>query len=92
MRVIWTPALDEALLQLRWAGRSWDAIAGEMGLGRNSVLERGRRLGARRQPMVRPVVEDADRPPRPAGHPISWGAITGGTVLEGCAYPFPVFL
>lgn len=32
-----------------------------------------------------------DRPALPAGHPDTWGAITRGTVLEGSAYPFPVF-
>ena len=33
-----------------------------------------------------------DRPALPAGHPISWRAITDGTVLDRVAYPFPVFL
>jgi hypothetical protein len=32
-----------------------------------------------------------DRPALPAGHPISWGAITEGTVLDCSQYPFPVF-
>lgn len=32
-----------------------------------------------------------DRPALPAGHPVTWGAITGGTVLEGAKYPHPVF-
>ncbi len=33
-----------------------------------------------------------DRPALPAGHPITWGAITDGTVLDCAEYPFPVFL
>jgi hypothetical protein len=33
-----------------------------------------------------------DRPALPAGHPVTWGAITEGTVLERSAYPFPVFI
>jgi hypothetical protein len=33
-----------------------------------------------------------DRPALPAGHPISWGAITDGTVLDCAPYPFPVFV
>lgn len=33
-----------------------------------------------------------DRPALPAGHPVTWGAITGGTVLDGAAYPYPVFV
>ena len=32
-----------------------------------------------------------DRGPLPAGHVLSWGAITSGTVLEDAVYPFPVF-
>ena len=32
-----------------------------------------------------------DRPPLPSGHPISWGSITSGTVLEQSPYPFPIF-
>jgi len=32
-----------------------------------------------------------DRPALPPGHPITWGAITAGTVLERAEYPFPVF-
>lgn len=32
-----------------------------------------------------------DRPALPAGHPISWGELTRGTVLEGSPYPHPVF-
>lgn len=26
-----------------------------------------------------------------AGHPVTWGLLTAGTVLEGTPYPFPVF-
>jgi hypothetical protein len=89
----WTPALDRRLLTLREAGVTWPAVAQAMGLGRNTVIERGRRLGARKlSPQLAVVtVEALDRPPRPAGHPDSWDLITAGTVLEGAAYPFPVF-
>jgi hypothetical protein len=27
-----------------------------------------------------------DRPPLPSGHPVSWGLLTLGTLLEGSAY------
>jgi hypothetical protein len=92
--VVWTPELDERLLQLRLYGLTWDAIASAMRLGRNTVLERGRKIGARRPPAPRPAVaeEARDRPPRQAGHPITWGLLNAGTVLEGEAYPYPVFL
>ena len=32
-----------------------------------------------------------DRPPLPSGHPVTWGLITCGTVLERSVYPYPVF-
>ena len=32
-----------------------------------------------------------DRPALPAGHPVSCGAITEGTVLDCAEYPYPVF-
>ncbi len=92
--VHWTQELDERLRALREAGITWDGIAEAMGLGRNTVLERGRKIGARRlRPRPAPVVEEArDRPARQAGHPVTWGLLTAGTVLDGEAYPYPVFL
>ena len=92
--VQWTPELDMRLQGLREAGLTWDGIAAEMGLGRNTVLERGRKIGARRlRPRPAPVAEESrDRPARQAGHPETWGLLTAGTVLEGEAYPYPVFL
>ncbi len=33
-----------------------------------------------------------DRPALPSGHPVSWGGITQGTVLDQSVYPFPVYL
>ena len=92
--VKWNDELDGQLRRLRAAGVTWDGIAGAMNLGRNTVLERGRKIGARRlRPALASVVEEPrDRPPRQAGHPVTWSLLTGGTVLEGEAYPYPVFL
>jgi hypothetical protein len=92
--VVWTEALDEQLRILREARLTWDRVAVEMGLGRNTVLERARRIGARTKRRSLPVeaTEARDRPARPAGHPQTWGMLTAGTVLEGEAYPYPVFL
>jgi hypothetical protein len=33
-----------------------------------------------------------DRPALPSGHPVTWGGITQGTVLDQSIYPFPVYL
>ncbi len=92
--VHWTPELDDRLRGLRTANMTWDAIALAMGLGRNTVLERGRKIGARRLRLCVPVAaeEARDRPARQAGHPETWGLLTAGTLLEGEAYPYPVFL
>ena len=92
-RVRWNEVLDERLKGLRAAGLTWDAVALEMAVGRNTVLERGRRIGARKPAPPRAAPAEAlDRPARPAGHPDSWGLLTGGTVLDGEPYPYPVFL
>lgn len=91
--VKWTPELDERLRGLRAAGTTWDGIAAALSLGRNTVLERGRKIGARRLPPLRLDAEELrDRAARQAGHPQTWGLLTCGTVLDGEAYPFPVFL
>ncbi len=91
---VWAEARDEQLRALRDAGLTWDGVAEAMGLGRNTVLERARKIGIRmwrQRPPAAPV-EARDRPPRQAGHPQTWGMINAGTVLEGERYPFPVFL
>ncbi len=93
VRLVWDAERDERLRALRGAGMTWDGIAAMLGLGRNTVLERGRRIGARRPtPVRRAEPEDPGRPPRPPGHPETWGLLTRGTLLEGTPYPFPVFL
>ena len=63
-----------------------------LGLTRSTVIDRGRRIGARRPPPGPPsMVEDPGRAPLPPGHPRTWGAIVAGSVLEGDPYPYPVF-
>ena len=32
-----------------------------------------------------------ERPPLPAGHPVTWVMLTQGTVIDGNPYPYPVF-
>ena len=90
----WPDAMDAQLLQLRRERTAWDVIARTMGLSRNTVIERARRIGVAKRSKIgvaAPVVESDERPARPAGHPATWGAITAGTVLEGAEYPYPVF-
>jgi DNA-binding Lrp family transcriptional regulator len=72
---------------MRGVGATWAAIGQRLGLSRNTVIERGRRLRA--EAPVRPVVvkeydmlEDPNRGPLPAGHPLTWGLLTND--------PYPV--
>src|SRR5262245_15936648 len=91
-KIVWTDAQDTQIRRLRMEGASWDVIAAALALSRWSVIERGRRINARRPPQatVTPP-EDPHRGPLPAGHPRSWGVLTAGTVLENAPYPLPVF-
>jgi hypothetical protein len=91
-KFIWTAAQDTQIRRLRAEGASWDGIAAILGLSRWSVIERGRRIGARppSHEFV-PPPEDPARDPVPAGHPRSWDILTAGTVLENTPYPLPVF-
>ena len=89
----WTDAQDAQLRRLRAEGATWDGIAAVLGLTRWAVMERGRRIGARRPPPdFVPPPEDPEREPLPAGHPRCWDAINADTVLEGTPYPLPVFV
>jgi hypothetical protein len=92
-RILWTPAQDAKIRRLRAEGATWDAIAAALCVSRFTIIDRGRRIGARLPPPeCKPPPPDPARPPLPAGHPLSWQALTVGTVLEGSAYPLPVFI
>lgn len=95
--ITWSHDADVAILRLRADGKAWPVIASELRVGRNSVIERARYLGlppAIRlvQPPRRFALARTDRPALPAGHPITWSAITSGTALDSVPYPMPVFL
>jgi hypothetical protein len=92
-KLVWTDAQDTLIRRLRAEGATWDTIAATLGISRWTVIERGRRIGARPPPHeFVPPPEDPARDPLPAGHPRSWGVITAGTVLEDTPYPLPVFI
>jgi hypothetical protein len=90
-RIVWTEAQDMQIRRMRASRASWDIIAAAVGVTRWTVIERGRRLNARLPPPDTDdqPIEDPERPPLPAGHPESWGAIIRGTTLEGVVYPIP---
>jgi len=91
-RFHWTNAQDTQIRRMRAEGASWDMIAATLDVSRWSVIERGRRIGARLPPREHVgAPEDPARDPLPPGHPRSWGVLTAGTVLENTPYPLPVF-
>lgn len=90
-KLVWTDPRDTLLKRLRAQGAAWEAIAAALGISRNAAIERGRRIGARLPPPEYvPEPEDPERPPLPAGHCVSWGAIVAGTCLADQPYPIPV--
>jgi len=88
-KAVWTDAQDATIKRMRAEGASWDSIAALLHLTRWTVIERGRHIGARPPPAsFRPLPEDPQRLPLPAGHPRTWGVLVEGTCLEGVPYPF----
>ncbi len=83
----WTEEADRVIRDMRGSGKTWSAIGLCLGLSRNTVIERGRRLCAMAPkrdtvlPEVKLVSDDPNRSALPAGHPLTWGLI--------CSEPFP---
>ncbi len=79
---LWTDDADSAIRVMRAAGETWAAIGRSLGLSRNTVIERGRRLRAAaplraaRPVLEKPVSDDPNRAPLPAGHKLTWGLLT----------------
>ncbi len=81
----WTAAADGVICAMRGEGATWAAIGLRLGLSRNTVIERGRRLRAVAPARFVTVVAEADadavsddpgRGPLRAGHPLTWGLLT----------------
>ncbi len=85
----WTAAADFTILQMRGAGATWAEIGRTLGLSRNTVIERGRRLRAEAPvrvavpAAVEVVSDDPNRAPLRAGHPLTWGLLTDEAYPEG---------
>jgi hypothetical protein len=92
IKLLWTAAQDTRIRRLRREGATWDTIAAELGLSRSTIIERGRRIGARPPPPeFIPEPDEPHRGPLPAGHPRTWGVMTAGSVLADEPYPLPMF-
>ena len=78
----WTEQADQTIRQMRGSGQTWSAIGVCLGLSRNTVIERGRRLCAlapKREVLavaVKIVSDDPNRGALPAGHPVTWGLLS----------------
>ncbi len=79
---VWTAPADATIIAMRREGETWAKISRTLGLSRNTVIERGRRLRAvaPAKPVVPPAeasnIDDPNRPALPAGHPLTWGLLT----------------
>jgi hypothetical protein len=94
----WNQATVDVAVSMRNQGKLWREIETATGIDRQAVAHYLRRQGliskAADKPIrtQRPVHEinpefHDTRWAMPPGHPVSWGAITDGTCLEGIAYP-----
>ena len=93
---IWTAEEDATIRQMRTAGATRAAIAEVLGVLSYTIQTRMRQLGVTIRVAAVEVEETEEKISRPngaewdalpAGHPISWGAVTRGTWLEGTSYP-----
>lgn len=91
-----TPAQTAELVALRERHETWSAIADGTPYSRNFVMDRVKRAAAGATELLQPLVrhralvldvEDADRAPYPALHPLTWNMLTQGTSLEGTPPP-----
>ncbi len=88
---VWTQAADRVICELRGTGATWAAIGKQLGLSRNTVIERGRRLRAELPLRPAPVMknrdedglDDPNRLPLRAGHPLTWGLLMDEPFPEG---------
>ena len=97
----WTPNEDASVRLWCSQGLTWTEQALRIGVHRDTVLARAHLIGVKLAalPVEEPPVEERLRRslsqhsggdawlPLPAGHPISWGALTRGTWLDGTRYP-----
>jgi hypothetical protein len=83
----WSDPADTILRRLRAEGATWEEIAAAFGVSTSAVIGRGHRIGARPPPPAhRPAPPCKSREPLPAGHPVTWTALTDGTLLAGAEY------
>jgi hypothetical protein len=94
-KIEWRPDQDATIRRMAGAGAPHEAIARAVGVSRWCARDRMDALGIAIDSKTGPrrkEVQMPDQPmipwrdPLPAGHPISWTALTAGTCLDGSAY------
>jgi len=98
VRVSWTARADARLVKMHLDGLSLRAIASAFHLSRSAITSHARQIGLTlpSRPIAKRVVpltqcsglDDKNREPLPAGHPISWDRITAGTCMQGEVYEY----
>lgn len=85
----WTAEQDDTIRSMLLAGKNNADVARALGLSWDSVTNRARAINAVRAYQGKPnkIHPTPTREPYPPGHPITWGAITAGTLLAGVPYP-----
>ena len=87
---IFTIEEDNEIIRRRLLHQSFETIAKEVGLSRNSIIGRARKIGAKlaeKQTEIDDAMVTRNNDPLPAGHDKTWKAITDGTILQGLRYP-----
>jgi hypothetical protein len=80
----WTPEQDETIRRLRLEGQTWAEIAKVFGVAGTTVSDHGNRIGAigGPPPMHPKPKPERGKEPLSVGHPISWGVLVAGTMLD----------
>lgn len=83
----WTDAEDALIRTIDGPkGVTRADVARELGMSSWAVRERMARIGHRPEAPAAIEFIDLGRDPLPAGHPVSWQAITAGSCIEGQEY------
>ena len=74
----WTSSQDATIRTMREDGATWAEIGASLGISRNTVIERGRRINAKQGRAITYVPDAPTRDPQPypAGNPATWGLIS----------------
>ena len=94
--LVWSMGQLGQMQFMRAAGHKWSDISIAVGFSVSTCRQKARSIGCFEIPRPiavekLPEINHADAWICPPGHPVSWGAITAGTILAGEPYPLPVF-